>query len=51
MGYDVPMERDDNTPIIVSEEDKKFYDLLSTMTPEEKEWLLNILKSVIEGIK
>lgn len=34
-----------------SELDQQFLDLLSTMTDKEKEWLLNIIKSVIEGRK
>ena len=34
-----------------SEIDKQFLDLLSTMTDKEKEWLLNVIKSVIEGRK
>ena len=51
MGYDVPMERNDNSPIIVSEEDKKFYDLLSTMTQEEKDLFYGIIQSIIERRK
>ena len=31
--------------------DHQFLDLLSTMTDEEKTWLLNVIKSVIEGRK
>ena len=51
MGYDVPMERNDNSPIIVTQEDKKFYDLLSTMTQEEKDLFYGIMKSIIERRK
>jgi transcriptional regulator with XRE-family HTH domain len=31
--------------------DLQFLSILSTMTEEEKEWLLNVIKSVIEGRK
>lgn len=31
--------------------DKEFAKLLSAMSEEEKEWLLNVIKSVIEGRK
>lgn len=34
-----------------SDADRQFYQLLSTMTEEEKLWLLNVIKSVIEGRK
>ena len=40
-----------NTASEESETDRKFLEMLKSMTPEEKEWLLNILKSVIEGRK
>jgi transcriptional regulator with XRE-family HTH domain len=51
MGFDVPMERDNDINIVVSEEDKKFFDLLSTMTPEEKDLFYGIMKSIIERRK
>ena len=34
-----------------SKEDLEFEKLLSTMSKEEKEWLLNVIKSIIEGRK
>ena len=34
-----------------SDIDREFYQLLSTMSDEEKTWLLNVIKSVIEGRK
>ena len=51
MGFDVPMERDNDINIVVSEEDKKFYDLLGNMTPEEKDLFYGIMKSIIEQRK
>ena len=45
----------DASSFIDSEEqsdiDKEFAKLLSAMSEEEKEWLLNVIKSVIEGRK
>ena len=44
---------EDDVPLVVeqSDADRQFYQLLSTMTEEEKLWLLNVIKSVIEGRK
>lgn len=33
----------------LSKTDKEFIDILSTMNEQEKEWLLNVIKSVING--
>lgn len=44
---------EDDVPLVAeqSDADRQFYQLLSTMTEEEKLWLLNVIKSVIEGRK
>lgn len=45
-GFDVPM-----TKLNVSSLDDQFSQILSTLSDEDKEWLLDVIKSVIDRRK
>lgn len=48
---DIVLGTSSNTSSEESNVDREFFQLLSTMSEEDKVWLLNVIKSVIEGRK